>query len=79
MKAFAREALQMPVRIGAPRDLEGFTDRISSPAFATSVGLASWGWKHSEMEARITPMRESKPKPNRLSGLFGWAKSFLPG
>lgn len=80
MKAFAREALQMPVRLGAPRDLEGFTDRISSPAFATSVGLAAWGWKHSEMQARLTPVREAKPRTNLMKGFLGWARgAFLPG
>ncbi|MGE5261788.1 MAG: cell division protein FtsA [Acidobacteriota bacterium] len=80
MKAFAREVLQMPVRLGAPRDLEGFIDRVSSPAFATSVGLAAWGWKQSETAARITPARETHHKSNPIEGIVGWAKrAFLPG
>ena len=70
----------MPVRLGAPRDLEGFTDRISSPAFATSVGLAAWGWKRSETAERATPAREAHRKSNPIDGIVGWAKrAFLPG
>ncbi|MBI4786615.1 MAG: cell division protein FtsA [Chloroflexi bacterium] len=80
MKAFAREALQMPVRLGTPRDIEGFTDRVSSPAFATSVGLAAWGWKESAVQARVAPPHGGRPAANPLGGLVGWAKrAFLPG
>lgn len=82
MKGFAREVLQMPVRLGAPRDIEGFTDRLGSPAFATSVGLAAWGWKQSELEERIGSVqaREEHRKASALKGILGWAKrAFLPG
>ena len=80
MKAFAREGLQMPVRLGAPREIEGFTDRVSSPAFATSVGLAAFGWKESEIQARVAPARNGQLKSNPFGGLVGWAKrAFLPG
>jgi cell division protein FtsA len=81
MKAFAREVLQMPVRIGAPREIEGFVDRLSSPAYATSVGLAAWGWKKSELQARAAPPSAGPNKSTSpLGGLVGWAKrAFLPG
>ncbi len=81
MAALAREVLQMPVRLGAAREIEGFTDRISSPAFATSVGLAMWGCRNSELQARGgEPVRKERPRGNPLGGLFGWAKkAFLPG
>ncbi len=81
IKSFAREVLQMPVRIGPPRDLEGFTDRVSLPAFATTVGLVEWGWKQREAEgASATPRGATPRKPNPIGGLFSWAKSaFLPG
>ncbi len=78
LKAFAREILQMPVRVGLPRDLEGFTDRITSAAFATSIGLLQWGWKQRELDA----LSSSKGMPKRsklMGGLIGWArKAFLP-
>jgi cell division protein FtsA len=81
IKAFAREVLQMPVRVGAPRDLEGFTDRISMPAFATSVGLVQWGCKQNEAQTSSSPTRSNgQHKPNPVGGLFSWAKrAFLPG
>lgn len=82
MKGFAREAFQMPVRLGAPRDMEGYTDRLKSPAFATSVGLAAWGWKQCELEERTATVqaREDQHKSSTLKDLLGWAKkAFLPG
>jgi cell division protein FtsA len=80
IKAFAREVLQMPVRVGVPRDIEGFTDRISSAAFATSVGLLQWGWKQGGAQAAIAQGRGGKSKRNAVGGLFGWAKrALLPG
>ena len=81
IKSFAREVLQMPVRIGPPRDIEGFTDRVSLPAFATTVGLVEWGWKQREAEGTSATSRSATPrKPNPIGGLFSWAKSaFLPG
>ena len=81
IKSFAREVLQMPVRIGPPRDIEGFTDRVSLPAFATTVGLVEWGWKQREAEGASATSRSATPrKPNPIGGLFSWAKgAFLPG
>ncbi|MDE3091797.1 MAG: rod shape-determining protein, partial [Chloroflexota bacterium] len=81
IKSFAREVMQMPVRVGAPREIEGFTDRVSLPAFATSVGLVQWGWKQAEAEGATAPGRNNgQHKPNPIGGLFSWAKkAFLPG
>lgn len=79
LKPFARHVLQMPVRVGLPHDLEGFTDRISTAAFATSVGLLQWGWKQHELDVATTANKKPK-KPNPMGGLWGWAKrAFLPG
>ena len=81
IKGFAREILQMPVRVGAPRDLEGFTDRVSLPAFATSVGLIQWGWNQREAEGgNPAPRNNGHHKANPIGGLFSWARNaFLPG
>ncbi|MCL5950833.1 MAG: cell division protein FtsA [Chloroflexi bacterium] len=77
---FAREALEMPVRIGAPRDIDGYTDRVATPAFATSVGLAQWGLRQSQGEIGAASHRDGHRRSNPLSGLLGWAKrAFLPG
>ncbi len=81
IKSFAREILQMPVRVGPPRDLEGFTDRVLLPAFATSVGLVEWGWKQREAEgASASPRNNGGRTANPIGGLFSWARNaFLPG
>jgi cell division protein FtsA len=80
IKGFAREILDMPVRIGEPRDMEGFVDRVSKPAFATSIGLLRWGWAQNEIRATLSPARSGQRKGNPFGGLFGWARrAFLPG
>src|SRR5574341_76420 len=48
IKAFACQVLQMPVRVGKPREIDGYADRVSSPAFPTSPGLLRWGWQQSD-------------------------------
>ncbi len=79
MAGLAREILQMPVRLGAPREIEGFTDRVSSPAFATSIGLAAWGWREIESQSVQAPVPEGRHIENPFKGLAGWAKrAFLP-
>ena len=41
-----REVLQLPVRVGAPANIEGISDTLCDPAYATSVGLLLWAAKH---------------------------------
>jgi cell division protein FtsA len=41
-----RDILQLPVRIGIPTNVNGITDTLRDPAFATSVGLMLWGAKN---------------------------------
>ncbi len=44
----AREILHLPVRIGIPTGIQGITDSLRDPAYATAVGLMLWGRKHDE-------------------------------
>lgn len=46
IETMAQEVLQLPVRVGAPRDIHGLTDSLYDPAYATSVGLLLWGTRH---------------------------------
>ena len=39
----ARRTMKLPVRIGEPKKLNGLSNEISTPAFATVVGLLSFG------------------------------------
>ena len=43
IREVALRKLQLPVRIGMPHTLHGLVEAISSPAYATSVGLLLWG------------------------------------
>jgi cell division protein FtsA len=80
INGFAREVLQMPVRIGAPRDIEGFTDRVSSPGFATSVGLLQWAWKQDGAEMATAQSHDGQRGESPIGGIFGWARrALLPG
>ncbi len=78
MTSFAHDILQLPVRLGAPEDLEGFADRISTPAFAATVGLAKWGLTHVDQLVKGAS-RKARVRPDPSAGIFGWArKAFLP-
>jgi cell division protein FtsA len=73
----AQQVMQMPVRVGTPHDLQGLTDVLESPAYATSVGLLLWGMRHA-------PIREAVGRPRRPPSVLwprirDWLRAFLPG
>jgi len=45
MDVLGRDILKLPVRVGTPTNIEGITDALRDPAYATSVGLLLWGAK----------------------------------
>ena len=67
----AREMLNLPVRIGAPQDLHGLVDILGSPAYATSIGLLQWGFRHDSPQL-------SRTRRNGHSRLPRWLRAFLP-
>jgi cell division protein FtsA len=73
----AQQVLQLPVRIGAPRDLQGMTDTLEGPAYATAVGLLLWGVR----QAPPAP----QPRSRTISPNQWWervrqlVRAFLPG
>ncbi|MGD8465018.1 MAG: cell division protein FtsA [Anaerolineae bacterium] len=76
-KELAQQVLQLPVRIGTPHDLQGLTDVLEGPAYATSVGLLQWGIRHSKFG-------EHERKPRRAPNILwiqirDWLRAFLPG
>lgn len=46
----AEDILQVPVRIGAPRNMMGMIDKVNSPKFSTAVGLVCFGSKTRNQE-----------------------------
>ncbi|MCJ7492396.1 MAG: cell division protein FtsA [Dehalococcoidia bacterium] len=45
----AEQVTGMPVRIGVPRHLQGLSETLDDPAYATSVGLLQWALKENGM------------------------------
>ena len=53
MVELAEEVFHMPVRIGVPEYVGGFSERVRNPRFATSVGLLLAGLEKHEMDEII--------------------------
>ena len=69
----AEEIFQLPVRIGVPHSVKGeFRDTVSSPLYATAVGLLEIGFERKEGKR---PSRSFFPK--RLTRTFRKAKGFF--
>jgi cell division protein FtsA len=75
IRRLAAEVFHAPVRIGSPTGIYGLTDQISSPAYATSVGLLKWGL---EQEFEPTSSRGGMPLSNIGSAVTNWLRNFLP-
>jgi cell division protein FtsA len=75
IRRLATDTLESPVRIGTPTSILGLSEQLSSPAFASSVGLLRWGLRHSGELS-------SGPRISVLNGAFGsitnWLRSFVP-
>jgi cell division protein FtsA len=73
----ARDVLEMPVRVASPQGAGGLMDQLSSPAFATPIGLLLWGAHHLGTE----PL--SYRNGNAMGAGFGrvvdWVRGLFPG
>jgi len=74
MRELGRDIMQLPTRIGAPYDLQGLVDSVSSPAYATGVGLLLWALRQ---EATLVP--KERPPLGLWERIVHWLRSFLPG
>jgi cell division protein FtsA len=77
IKEVAEHILGLPVRIGVPTSIEGLTDSIGYPAYATSVGLVFWGIHHGD------PGQEHGDRAQQRWGdvysrFKGWLREFFP-
>lgn len=79
----ARRNLAMPVHIGTPGKISGLIDEITSPAYATSVGLLLYGARGGKLESggRLSSITRLGSK-FQIKGVAGkvidLVKSFLP-
>ena len=72
-----REVLDLPVRVGYPARLDGLVEAISSPQYATSVGLLLWGMRQDI--APVATPRTPGGWPEWYRRFVKWLKVLLPG
>ena len=75
IRRLAAEVFHAPVRIGTSTGMYGLTDQISTPAYATSVGLLKWGL---DQEFEPSSSRGGLPLSNIGSAVTNWLRNFLP-
>jgi cell division protein FtsA len=69
----AEEIFHMPVRIGAPANVQGLSDIVNNPIYSTGVGLLDFG---------ISQQRKNKSRDNKNSkegGVFERLKGWFQG
>ena len=77
-KDLGQQILQVPVRVGRPHDLQGLTDVLESPAYATAVGLLLWGMRQRPT-AEEEPSRVVRIPGELWPRIRDWFRAFLPG
>lgn len=70
----ARDVLGLPVQIGFPTEVEGVVDKIDDPAYATAIGLVSWGSKYEGTSYKISSLDVKKV----FGSVKEWFKNLLP-
>ncbi|HEX9116353.1 MAG TPA: cell division protein FtsA, partial [Anaerolineae bacterium] len=71
----SRSRLQWPVRVGRPNGIASSVIDLSSPEYATSVGLLLWRMRQGTVQ-RVTPTQSGSPFFERI---VKWFKALLPG
>ena len=66
----AEEIFHAPVRMGSPHSVEGFSEILNNPIYATSVGLLLYGQKQLE-EDHMNYINRDRNILNRISRWFG--------
>jgi len=72
IRELGKQVLKLPVRVGGPGDVQGLTDSIMTPAFATSVGLLRWGQRQAGINLA------TRPGPGISRRFLDWFKTLLP-
>jgi len=69
----AEEVFHMPVRIGVPLEVDGLTEMVKDPQFATGVGLILFGKQNQEVN------RVDFSEPKVVSGMMSRIKKWFQG
>ncbi|MCA9386505.1 cell division protein FtsA [Candidatus Dojkabacteria bacterium] len=77
----ASKVFGVPARVGSPRGLEGLTDSISSPAYATLQGLVQHGLQDDHVSSSGSRFQKSggiKSGAGMADKVIGFLKNLLP-
>lgn len=75
-----RDMLGIPVRVGSPGEMSGLSDSLSSPPYATCLGLVRWGARHGAAQIN-TPSGTAGERGgwnSTYERFKGWLREFLP-
>ena len=70
----AEEIFHMPVRVGCPQGVQGLTDIVRNPIYATGVGLLQYGSQHQE-DSGSTTVRSSGSAESLFVRVKAWLRS----
>jgi cell division protein FtsA len=72
MPEIAEQIFDLPIRRGSPAGAGGLADHVSSPTFATGVGLVLYGCRHAVGDNARAPVGAGAlvRAAGRLRGLF---------
>jgi len=83
IRQLANAVLGMPVRTASPEKLTGLVDRLSAPAFSTSVGLLHWATAMQNKELPTARGRRHRRPVKEVKmphiNVKDWLKRLLPG
>lgn len=80
----ARRSVALPFRVGAPYDIKGVTDEVSTTSYATAIGLVKYGMRIEPSGSKSGSMLKIPGVPSgfKIKGsadkLVDLIKSFLP-
>jgi cell division protein FtsA len=73
----AREVLSLPIQIGFPQGIQGMTDQIDDPSYATAIGLILWGIRY-DSESVKQSYTSFIDFGNIINGIKNFFKKLLP-
>jgi cell division protein FtsA len=71
----AEEIFHMPVRVGYPQSVQGLTDILRNPIYATSVGLLQYGMEHQDEAGSVAAGKSGGSTESLLSRVRAWLQS----
>lgn len=80
----AKRMLAMPVRVGIPMDIKGIIDEVQNSAFATAIGLVTYGSRFDTPVSSGLPFGLSVPRmpggggSKMVKKLVDFFRSFIP-